>query len=186
MKTSDLLFVILVVAIVFQTYMLYIKNKKEGLFKTIEKGIFAGIKRPLNGGKGLDGVVKKDKDYYKTLGVSENATKEEIKKAYKKLAKKYHPDINKDIEAGEKFKKINEAASILGDDEKRAQYDQYGTTYDQFAGRGFDFSDFGFNFGGFSDFSSFDFGDIFDRFFGRGFSRRRSGPRNGSNLISIS
>src|SRR3989338_1464799 len=108
------------------------------------------------------------KDYYKILGVGKNATKEEIKKAYKQLAKKYHPDVNKDGNATEKFKEINEAASVLGDDEKRAQYDQFGDaeSFKQASGfSGFDFSDFGFDF---TDFASFDFGDIFDRFFGAG------------------
>ncbi len=128
--------------------------------------------------------MPKDKDYYKILGVDKNATKEEIKKAYKNLAKKYHPDLNKGEGAAEKFKAINEAAAVLGDDEKRARYDQFGTTAEQFAGgRGFDFSDFGFDFG---DFASFDFGDIFDRFFSGGgegiFGSRRRGPRNGSDL----
>ena len=102
------------------------------------------------------------KDYYKTLGVEKDATKAEIKKAYKKLAKKYHPDINKDTGTAEKFKEINEAASVLGDDQKRQQYDQFGTDASQF-GNGFanaDFSDFASFSGG------FDFGDIFDQFFG--------------------
>src|SRR3989338_1328198 len=127
--------------------------------------------------------MPKDKDYYKILGVSKNATKEEVKKSYKDLAKKYHPDINKDPDAAEKFKEVSEAASVLGDDEKRAQYDQFGTTYEKFAGHGFDFSDFGFDSGGFE---SFDFGDIFDRFFGTGFgfgprtSKRRA--RRGADL----
>lgn len=115
------------------------------------------------------------KDYYKILGVSKNATKEEIKKAYKTLAKKYHPDVNSGDGAAEKFKEINEAASVLGDDEKRAQYDQFGDadTFKQASGfRGFDFSDFGFDS---TDFASFDFGDIFDRFFGAGgFDSRRA------------
>lgn len=105
------------------------------------------------------------KDYYETLGVSKDASKEEIKKAYKKLAKKYHPDINKDPSAQDKFKEINEAASILGDDEKRKTYDQYGeAAFKQGQGNGQGFSGFGqsgFDFG-----EGFDFDDIFEMFFG--------------------
>src|SRR3989338_2945091 len=115
------------------------------------------------------------KDYYEILGVKRNATKEEIKKAYKQLAKQYHPDINKDSGSTEKFKEINEAASVLGDDEKRGQYDRYGDaeTFKKASGfSGFDSSQAGFDF---SDFASFDFGDIFDRFFGgRSFGGMRS------------
>ena len=118
-----------------------------------------------------------EKDYYETLGVEKNATKEEIKKAYKKLAKKYHPDLNKGEGATEKFKEINEAAAVLGDDEKRSQYDQFGSAGDQFQGfGGFDFSDFMSDISG----SGFDFDNIFDRFFGGG-SRRR-GPSRGPDL----
>jgi len=119
------------------------------------------------------------KDYYKILGVSENASKEEIKRAYKRLAKKYHPDLNKsDPDSTEKFKEINEAASVLGDEKKRAQYDRFGTTTEGFGpgASGFDFSDFGF-----SDFG-FDFEDIFDTFFSRGFGRHSRGPRRGADL----
>ncbi len=109
------------------------------------------------------------KDYYKILGVSRDASKEEIKRAYKRLAKKYHPDINKDEGAAEKFKEINEAASVLADDAKRARYDRYGEADSSFS-QGFngfseafnDFGDFGF------------FNDIFDNFFGGGFSSRRT------------
>ena len=125
--------------------------------------------------------MSKDKDYYKILGVGKDASKEDIKKAYKKLAKKYHPDLNKENkEAEHKFKDVSEAAAILGDDEKRKQYDQFGTNYEQFTGHGFDFSDFGFG-----DSASFDVGDIFDKFFGGGFggfSGRRRGPRRGNDL----
>ena len=131
--------------------------------------------------------MPKAKDYYKTLGVDKNASKADIKKAYKKLAKKYHPDLNPDdAEAAEKFKEINEAAAILGDEEKRRQYDQFGTTAEGFRGfgaQGFDFSDFMQDIGGFG----FDFDSIFDRFFGGGggFSRRRrAGPRRGADLES--
>ncbi len=125
------------------------------------------------------------KDYYDTLGVDKNATKEDIKKSYKKLAKKYHPDLNKESDASDKFKEINEAAAVLGDDEKRQQYDQFGDA-DAFkkAGGGAGFN--GFDSGGFGDFASFDFGDIFDQFFsgGGGFSQRgrRRGPRSGANM----
>ena len=121
-------------------------------------------------------------DYYDTLGVNKEATKEEIKKAYKKKAMKFHPDRapeekKKDYE--EKFKEINEAASVLGDEQKRQQYDQFGTADPSFGGGsgfgGFDYSDFS---GG----ESFDFGDIFDSFFGGG-RRRRDGPRRGSDLL---
>ncbi len=110
------------------------------------------------------------KDYYKVLGVSKEATKEEIRRAYKELAKKYHPDRNKDSGASDKFKEINEAASVLADADKRQQYDQYGTADGArgFGGQGFDFSDFGSGF-------EFNFDDIFDMFMGgqNPFSRRR-------------
>ncbi len=114
------------------------------------------------------------KDYYKILGVEKGASKEEIKKAYKTLAKKYHPDLNKEAGAAEKFKELNEAASILSDDKKKEQYDQYGTTDfgagQQGAG--------GFNGAGFG---GFDFDDIFDSFFGGG-GRRRRGPQRGDDV----
>tara|TARA_Y100000034_G_scaffold29691_2_gene36046 strand:+ start:4841 stop:5941 length:1101 start_codon:yes stop_codon:yes gene_type:complete len=111
------------------------------------------------------------KDYYKILGVSKDSTREQIKKAYKKLAKKYHPDVNKEPNASEKFKEINEAAAVLGDDKKRKQYDQYGTA--DFNGRGFDFS--GFHSGG----ANFDFGDLFESMFSGGMfgGGRRQGKR---------
>ena len=67
------------------------------------------------------------KDYYATLGVGKNASAEEIKSAYRKLAKQYHPDINKEPQAQNKFKEINEAYEVLGDQKKRANYDQFGT-----------------------------------------------------------
>lgn len=120
------------------------------------------------------------KDYYKILGVNKNASTEEIKKAYKRLAKQCHPDLNKSPDATEKFKEVNEAAAVLSDPQKREQYDQYGTTFEKFTGHGFDFKDFGFDF---SDFGSFDFEDVFDRFFGGfGGRRRPKGPGRGSDL----
>lgn len=119
------------------------------------------------------------KDYYDVLGVSRSASKDEIKKAYKKLAKKYHPDLNKDNPSAEaKFKQINEAAAVLGDDQKRAHYDQFGTA-DGAGAAGFDFSQFGGQgFGG-----QFDFDDIFDMFFGGGGRPSSGGHRRGNDLI---
>lgn len=121
------------------------------------------------------------KDYYKALGVDKNASKEDIKKAYKTLAKKYHPDLNKDPAAHEKFKEINEAAAILGDDQKRAHYDQFGSAEN--AGSqpgGFDFSNFGFDF---NNSGNFDFGDIFDQFFGGGSRRQTRRQHRGNDLL---
>ena len=115
------------------------------------------------------------KDYYKLLGVKKEATKEEIKKAYKKLAKKYHPDLNKDSSAAEKFKEINEAAAVLADPQKRQQYDQFGTAdFGQGSGgqgfSGFDFRDFAGQ--------GFDFENIFENLFsGMGFGGRRRPQR---------
>ncbi|HLD87379.1 MAG TPA: molecular chaperone DnaJ [Candidatus Nanoarchaeia archaeon] len=123
------------------------------------------------------------KDYYKTLGVPKGASTDEIKKAYKSLAKKYHPDINKDPSASDKFKEINEAAAVLGDEKKRGQYDLHGTADAQQQGQGFsgfDFSDFMNQSQGFG----FNFDEIFDTFFGgAGFGRsRRRQQRQGYDL----
>jgi molecular chaperone DnaJ len=120
------------------------------------------------------------KDYYSILGLSKDATKEDIKKAYRKLAKQYHPDLNKSNEASQKFKEVNEAVSVLLDDEKRKQYDLYGKTFeDSFSQRDFDFStgpDFGFG--------DFGFDDIFDMFFTGGTrqSRRRASRDRGEDV----
>lgn len=121
------------------------------------------------------------KDYYETLGISKNATDDEIKKAYRTLAKKYHPDINHDPDAPEKFKEVQEAYDCLSDSTKRSNYDKYGTA-DPGAG-GFS----GFS-GGFSDFGGFsegfsDLGDIFASFFGggRGASAKQ-GPMKGQDI----
>ncbi|NFA60523.1 molecular chaperone DnaJ [Clostridium sporogenes] len=121
------------------------------------------------------------KDYYALLGLEKGANEEDIKKAFRKLAIKYHPDKNKgNKEAEEKFKEINEAYQVLSDPQKKAQYDQFGTTDFNGAG-GFDSS----GFGGF-DFSDMGgFGDIFDSFFGGGFSsggRRKNGPQRGADI----
>ena len=115
--------------------------------------------------------------YYDVLGVSRNATETEIKKAYRNLAKKYHPDVCKEADAEEKFKSINEAYSVLSDESKRRQYDQLGhdnftnASKGNYSGAG----GAGFN----ADFSGF--GDIFD-FFGGG-GRRQSGPRPGDDTL---
>lgn len=118
------------------------------------------------------------KDYYEILGLNKDATTEEIKKAYRKLALKYHPDRNSsDSNAENKFKEINEAYQVLSDPEKRARYNQFGSA-EGFGG--FDFRDFQGR--GFSDFG--DFSDIFDSFFGTRTRRRedRVRPQRGANL----
>ena len=108
-------------------------------------------------------------DYYEVLGLSKGASADEIKKAYRQMAKKYHPDMNPDNkEAEQKFKDVNEAYAVLSDPEKKAQYDQYGhAAFDQSSGFG------GGGFGGFD----FDVGDIFSSFFGGGFGSSRSQSR---------
>ncbi|HDP74061.1 MAG TPA: molecular chaperone DnaJ [Candidatus Woesearchaeota archaeon] len=120
------------------------------------------------------------KDYYDTLGLSKDATKEDIKKAYRKLAKQYHPDLNKSEEASKKFKEVNEAVSVLLDDEKRKQYDLYGRTFeDSFSQQDFDFRP-GSNFG----FGDFGFDDIFDMFFtgSSRHSRRKASRDRGEDV----
>jgi len=118
-------------------------------------------------------------DYYDTLGIPRNADEKEIKKAYRNLARKYHPDVCKEKGAEEKFKGINEAYSVLSDEQKRAQYDNMGHETFTNASKGSYTGAGGFGGGGFStDFSGF--GDIFD-FFGGG--QRRSGPQPGADLL---
>ena len=123
------------------------------------------------------------RDYYEVLGVNKSAGEDEIKKAYRSLAKKYHPDMNPgDKEAEVKFKEVNEAYAVLSDSEKRSKYDRFGhDAFDPTAGGG--------GYGGFSGFSGadFDFGDIFSSFFGgaTGSSRSRANaPVEGDDIAA--
>jgi len=137
-------------------------------------------------------MAENKRDYYEVLGVPKNATDEELKKAFRKLAKKYHPDANPDNkeEAEAKFKEVNEAYEVLSDKQKRQMYDQFGFNGPQYGagnqggyysyGSGFD------GFGGFTDFGDMgfgDIGDIFSSFFGGGTrSRTSNGVRKGADL----
>ncbi|NLY83618.1 MAG: J domain-containing protein, partial [Acholeplasmataceae bacterium] len=119
------------------------------------------------------------RDYYDVLGVSKSATADELKKAYRKLARQYHPDVNKDNpDAAEKFKECSEAYSVLSDETKRAQYDQFGhAAFENGGGPGA---------GGFGGAAGME--DIFDMFFGGGRGgfgggrRPKSGPQRGADL----
>ena len=121
------------------------------------------------------------KDFYETLGVSRSANADEIKRAYRALARKHHPDVSENkAEAEHRFKEINEAYEVLSDPQKRAQYDRYGTVGNGAGGFG-DFGGFGPGFG------ASGFGDIFDIFFGERAgaqqqTQRRGGPARGSDL----
>jgi len=126
-------------------------------------------------------MAETKRDYYEVLGVDKNADEATIKKAYRALAKKYHPDMNPgDAEAEKKFKEASEAYAVLSDPEKKSQYDQFGhAAFDGGAG--------GAGYGGF-DFSGADFGDIFGDIFGdlfgggRGRGRANNGPMKGANI----
>lgn len=134
---------------------------------------------------------KAKRDFYEMLGVTRLADKASIKKAYFKLAKKYHPDTNKgDEKASEKFKEVTEAYEVLSDDKQRERYDQFGHAgvdpnfqgENPFGNGGFDFSDGSFHFSSTGS-SEIDPEELFDMFFGGGGGRRRSrGPRRGADL----
>jgi len=113
------------------------------------------------------------RDYYEVLGVQRTATADELKSAFRSLARKFHPDVSQEQDAEEKFKEINEAYAVLSDQQKRAAYDRYGHA--------------GVQGGGSPDFSSVDFSDIFEEFFGlggfgRSSQRSRNTPRRGADL----
>jgi molecular chaperone DnaJ len=115
------------------------------------------------------------RDYYDVLGVGKSATDDDIKKAYRTLAKKFHPDVSTEKDAEAKFKEIQEAYEVLSDSEKRSQYDRFGHQANNFGGG---------PGGGFGGFENFDFGDIFSAFFGgqRTQDQGRARPRKGSDI----
>ena len=136
--------------------------------------------------------MAESKDYYRILGVSKDATADDLKRAYRKLAKKYHPDAQHTEEdkknAEAKFKEINEAYSVLSDDTKRAQYDRFGSNFEQAGGFGANYGGYdGFSgFGGFNGFGGMDIDleDILGSVFGGGFSssKKTQGPSRGADI----
>src|SRR5690348_5334219 len=118
-------------------------------------------------------TAERERDYYEVLGVERGADDAAIKRAFRKLAQQWHPDVNKDAAADERFKEINEAYQVLSDPQRRQQYDMFGRAGVNGGGAGFDSA----GFGGFSD--------IFDAFFGGsmgGAAARRARPQTGSDL----
>jgi curved DNA-binding protein len=140
--------------------------------------VIGGLKFSAGGDDLLD-----YKDYYATLGVKKDASQEDIQKSYRKLARKFHPDVNKDPQAEVKFKEIGEAYEVLKDPDKRKRYDQLGSNWNRTGGPPPGYEGFGQGAGGF-DFSDFQgagggagFSDFFEMLFGeRGRGRRRGGP----------
>ena len=129
------------------------------------------------------------KDYYHILGVNRNASEKEIKQAYRRLARRHHPDVNAGNKTAEaKFKEINQAYEVLSDKEKRQKYDRFGDQWqyaDQFARAGYQqapFRDFSQGGGERMQFEEFDLGSLFGDLFGSRTSRRRPGPRRGQDL----
>ena len=130
------------------------------------------------------------RDYYEVLGVNKSATEAEIKSAFRKLAKKYHPDLNKEADAAEKFKEVQEAYDVLSDENKRKTYDQFGhAAFEQGAGGGNPYGSYG-GFSGFDTsgfgFDDIDLGDILNAAFGGGFGGRRRNsnkPQKGEDVL---
>lgn len=125
-------------------------------------------------------MAHSNRDYYEILGVSKTASADEIKRAYRKLAREFHPDVNKQAGAADKFKEINEAYQTLSDPNKRSQYDYFGQAGPQASQGGFGGFDFGGGFQGFEGFG--EFGDIFDVFFGGSRGGRRPVRERGADL----